>query len=87
MGGGPSGWRELSDIPVRRLGESRKQIIEVRERIKPEGSVENLNNQIKKRTRVVDLFPSEESLLRLVAGILIEISESWETRKAYLTLS
>jgi transposase-like protein len=46
-----------------------------------------VNNQIKKRTRVVGLFPSEESLLRLVTGILIGISESWETDKAYLTLS
>ena len=35
LGGGPSCWRELSDIPVRRLGESREHILEVRERIKP----------------------------------------------------
>jgi transposase-like protein len=40
--------------------------------------------QIKKRTRVVGLFPSEESLLRLVTGVLIEISETWET---YLPLN
>ena len=36
---------------------------------------------------VVGLFPSEESLLRLVTGVLIEISETWETGKAYLKLS
>jgi putative transposase len=45
----------------------------------------NVNGQIKKRTRVVGLFPSEESLLRLVTGVLIEISETWETGKIYLT--
>jgi transposase-like protein len=58
-----------------------------RKRLRTSNACENVNNQIKKRTRVVGLFPSEESLLRLVTGILIEISESWETGKAYLTLS
>ena len=48
---------------------------------------ETLNSQIKRRTRVVGLFPNEGSLLRLVTGVLIEISETWETGKAYLTLS
>ena len=48
---------------------------------------ENVNGQIKKGTRVVGLFPSEESLLRLVTGVLIEISETWETGKTYLTPS
>ena len=47
----------------------------------------NVNGQIKERTKVVGLFPNEESLLRLVTGVLIEISETWETTKAYLKLS
>lgn len=56
----------------------------------PEGfSVFALPEAHRKRTRtsnavVVGLFPSEESLLRLVTGVLIEISETWETSKAYL---
>gem|GEM_PF-3192509 len=29
-------------------------------------------------------FPSEKSLLRPVTGVLIEISETWDTTKAYL---
>ena len=33
------------------------------------------------------LCVSEESLLRLVTGVLIEISETWETGKTYLTLN
>ncbi len=44
-------------------------------------------NGLKERTRVVGLFPSEESHLRLVTGVLIEISETWETGKTYLTPS
>jgi putative transposase len=56
-----------------------------RKRLRTSNACENVNGQIKKRTRVVGLFPSEESLLRLVTGVLIEISETWETGKAYLS--
>lgn len=58
-----------------------------RKRMRTSNACENVNGQIKKRTRVVGLFPSEESLLRLVTGVLIEISETWETGKTYLTLN
>ena len=58
-----------------------------RKRLRTSNACENINGQIKKRTRVVGLFPSEESLLRLVTGVLIEISETWETGKTYLTPS
>ena len=47
---------------------------------------ETLNSQIKRRTRVVGLFPGESSLLRLVTAVLIEISEEWETGKVYLQI-
>ena len=57
-----------------------------RKRMRTSNACENVNGQIKKRTRVVGLFPSEESLLRLVTGVLVEISETWETGKAYLAL-
>ncbi len=36
-----------------------------RKRLRTSTACENVNGQIKKRTRVVGLFPSEESLLRL----------------------
>ena len=55
-----------------------------RKRLRTSNACENVNGQVKKRTRVVGLFPSEESLLRLVTGVLIEISETWETGKTYL---
>jgi len=58
-----------------------------RRRLRTSNACENVNRQIKARTRVVGLFPSEESLLRLVSGVLTEISETWETGKAYLSLT
>ncbi len=39
-----------------------------RKRLRTSNACENVNGQIQKRTRVVGLFPSEESLLRLVTG-------------------
>ena len=48
---------------------------------------ENLNLQIKRRTRVAGLFPNEASVLRLVTAILMETSEEWETGRAYLSLT
>jgi len=49
-------------------------------------SIERLNKEIKRRTRVATLFPNEESLLRLVSAILAEISADWETGKVYLNM-
>lgn len=43
---------------------------------RPANACENVNGQIKKRSSVVGLFSKEESLLRLVTGILIDISET-----------
>jgi len=48
--------------------------------------LENLNRQIKRRTRVAGLFPNEESLLRLASAVLMEISDEWESGRVYLTM-
>jgi len=55
-----------------------------RRKMRTSNSCENLNSQIKRRTRVVGIFPNEKSLERLVTGVLIEISENWESGRIYL---
>jgi len=50
-------------------------------RMRTFNSIECLNKEIKRRTRVATLFPTEKSLLRLVSAVLSEISEEWETGK------
>jgi transposase-like protein len=47
--------------------------------------LERVNEELKRRTRVATLFPNEASLLRLVSAMAAEISEEWETGRAYLT--
>ncbi len=57
-----------------------------RRRMRTSNMLERLNEEIKRRTRVAGLFPSESSALRLVSAILMEISEDWETNRKYLTM-
>jgi transposase-like protein len=49
--------------------------------------LERLKQEVRRRTRVARLFPNETSCLRLVSAVLIEISDDWETGKAYLTFT
>jgi transposase-like protein len=54
--------------------------------LRTSNTLERLNKEIKRRTRVAGLFPNEQSLLRLVSAVLAEISEEWETGRIYLTM-
>ncbi len=56
----------------------------IRKPLRTSNLCEALNKQIRRRTRVAAIFPNPESCLRLVSAILMEISEAWETSKAYL---
>lgn len=57
-----------------------------RRRLRTTNMLERVNKEIKRRTRVATLFPNDDSLLRLVSAVLIEISEDWETGKVYLNM-
>lgn len=57
-----------------------------RRRLRTTNCVERVNEEIQRRTRVARLFPNEESLLRLISAVLSEISEEWETGRAYLNM-
>jgi transposase-like protein len=55
-------------------------------RIRITNLMERVNKEIKRRSRVVGAFPSDESLVRLICSILMEINEEWITGKHYLTI-
>ena len=57
-----------------------------RRRLRTNNCAERLNEEIRRRTRVVRLFPNEASLLRLVSAVLAEKSEEWESGKVYLNM-
>lgn len=59
-----------------------------RRRLRTTNVVERgVNQEIKRRTRTVRVFPSMESLLRLVTALAVEIDEKWTTEpKAYIRM-
>jgi transposase-like protein len=57
-----------------------------RRRLRTTNGLERLNKEIKRRTRVATLFPNEASLLRLASAVLFEMSDDWETERAYLNV-
>ena len=57
-----------------------------RRRIRTSNMLERLSQEIRRRTRVVRLFPNEASCLRLVTAVLMETSEKWQTGKIYLSI-
>ena len=58
---------------------------EHRRKIRTNNITERLNREIRRRARVVSIFPNSASCLRLVSAILNETSEKWLTGKIYLT--
>ncbi len=62
---------ELSEIDGRKISSTNQ--------------LERLNKEIRRRTRVVGVFPSIESYIRLVSCYLIEYSEDWATGKRYIS--
>jgi transposase-like protein len=57
-----------------------------RRRLRTANSLERLSREIKRRTRVVSIFPNEAACLRLISAVLMEIDEAWQTDRIYLTL-
>jgi len=47
--------------------------------------VERLHREVRRRARVVSIFPNSAACLRLVSAILNEISEEWLTGRTYIS--
>ena len=57
-----------------------------RARIRTTNGMERLNEESKRRTRVVRIFPNPEACLRLVTALCVEQSEEWVSGKRYLDM-
>ena len=51
-----------------------------RRRLRTTNMMERLNEEIRRRERVIRVFPNDASALRLIGALLAEISESWQEK-------
>ena len=54
--------------------------------LKSTNMLERLNQEIKRRTHVIRIFPNEESALRLIRALAVEIHEDWIEGHRYLNM-
>ena len=54
--------------------------------LKSTNMLERLNEEIKRRTHVVRVFPNGESCLRLVRALAVETHENWLEQHRYLNM-
>lgn len=81
---GLASWLE-SDVPesltVFAFPEAHRRLI------RTTNGLERFNREIRRRTRVVGIFPNTASCLRLATAIASEISDEWESGRLYLTFT
>jgi transposase-like protein len=47
-------------------------------------TLERLNKEVKRRADVVGIFPSEQSILRLIGAVLLEANDEWQLQARYM---
>lgn len=60
---------------------------ELRKRLRTTNALERLNEEVRRRERVIRIFPSVESATRLLGAILMDQSSQWQNGKRYLDMS
>lgn len=57
-----------------------------RNRLRTTNGVERLNEEIRRRERVIRIFPNEASVIRLMGALLMEQDEKWQTGRKYFDM-
>ena len=58
-----------------------------RRRLRTTNSVERINEEVRRRERVIRIFPNDASVYRLVGAVLLEKHEEWMTGRRYFDMS
>jgi len=58
-----------------------------RVRLRSTNSQERLNEEVRRRERVIRIFPNEDSAIRLIGSLLSEFHEQWSTGKKYFDMA
>jgi putative transposase len=57
-----------------------------RKRLRTTNSIERLNEEIRRRERVIRIFPNHASAARLIGALLMEQDETWSTGRKYFDM-
>jgi putative transposase len=55
-------------------------------KLKSTNMLERLNEELRRRTRVVRIFPNAASCLRLIRALCVETHEGWLEDKRYINM-
>ncbi len=58
-----------------------------RKRLRTSNSIERLNEEIRRRDRVIRIYPNEASVIRLLGAVLMEQDEKWSSGRKYLDMN
>jgi len=58
-----------------------------RTKLRTSNAIERVNEEIRRRVRALRIFPSEESTMRIVGTLLLEIHEYWQEGRLYLDMT
>jgi putative transposase len=58
-----------------------------RKRLRTTNGQEHVNEEVRRRERVIRIFPNRQSAIRLLGALLMEQDEQWSTGKRYVDMS
>jgi putative transposase len=61
--------------------------LKYRKRLRTTNGVERLNQEIRRRERVIRIFPNTASVIRLMGALLMEHDEKWQTGRKYFDMA
>ncbi len=60
--------------------------LKYRRKLRTSNGLERLNEEIRRRDRVIRIYPNGESAIRLIGALLVEQDERWSTGKKYMDM-
>ena len=60
--------------------------LKYRKRLRTTNGVDRLNQEIRRRERVIRIFPNEASVIRLMGALLMEQNEKWQEGRKYFDM-
>lgn len=60
--------------------------LKYRKRLRTTNGLERLNQEVRRRERVIRIFPNQASVIRLLGALLMEHDERWSTGRKYLDM-